>query len=96
MYNLTQCRTPTWPPFCPFQIVEALVPCEIWRCTGEPPDPEPFPPGPAPLPPGPAPNIHTNPMPIIGGIFGFFILIGLMFLGIFFKQVNLFIFLEFA
>ena len=79
MYNVTQCRTPTWPPLCPFKIVDNLVPCEIWTCTGQPPNPE---------PPEP-PNTNLQVGSIVAVVLSIFCILALLLgLACFFKQVN--------
>ena len=80
MYNVTQCRTPTWPPMCPFTIVEHLISCQIWTCNGEPPEPGPVPP--------PSPNVQSNTGAVIAVVVSVLVFILLMGIIIYFKQVN--------
>jgi hypothetical protein len=83
VYNLTQCKTPDWPPLCPYQLKE-LIPCLKWRCEG--------------LPPAPSPEPSPEPGPIAGGIdaggivaiiFVIFALLAMVGVAVYLKQVNL-------
>ena len=89
MYNVTQCKTPEWPPFCPFEIM-SKVPCEIWNCEGPSPDVTTTTQSPKPQP-SPEPSLNHVDVGLISGlVVGLFSLLALIGIGIYFKRVNIF------
>ena len=95
-YDLKQCKNPQWPPLCPFKIVDGLIPCQLWKCTGQPPTPDPE--STTPLPDFttalPGPDVLNSTGAIVGTVLSLVLLMVMVALAVYCKKVNFYIFGE--